>query len=394
VFQVAYLLIPGLKLFRFPTRFLIVVELGLALLAAAGLTRLRADLARRWPASIIPALVTAGICALTVLDLSVHQPRQNPIVPAREWLTPPRAVEIVHADTPRPRTFTPRHRDFHRAAFQQARGWAKVDPYFRLRDVLEPNTGGGFWDTPSADCYAGISARWSIDVWGDHNREASLAAILTSVNFQDGTLRAHPALANVLRTFGVTHVLSPFPQKGTALTLLRQDPGAFVYRVEGSARARFVQRAVAVGSDKDAVTRLLENAFDPDREILLHDTTLPGPPRESGVTQQGTAAITRDDSEHVVVSVDAPADGYLLLADTYYPGWTADVDGAPAPVIRANLAARGVPVARGRHEVHFSYAPPGFGTGLWTSVAAILLLLAWAGAAAYTVSRAASVSAA
>src|SRR5207237_8081701 len=49
VFNAAYLLIPGLKLFRFPTRFLIVVELGLALLAALGLTRLRDDLARRWP---------------------------------------------------------------------------------------------------------------------------------------------------------------------------------------------------------------------------------------------------------------------------------------------------------------------------------------------------------
>ena len=36
VFHVAYLLVPGLKLFRFPTRFLIVVELGLALLAAPG----------------------------------------------------------------------------------------------------------------------------------------------------------------------------------------------------------------------------------------------------------------------------------------------------------------------------------------------------------------------
>ena len=36
VFRVAYELLPGLKLFRFPTRFLIVVELGIALLGAAG----------------------------------------------------------------------------------------------------------------------------------------------------------------------------------------------------------------------------------------------------------------------------------------------------------------------------------------------------------------------
>lgn len=373
VYHVAYLLIPGLKMFRFPTRFLIVVELGLALLAAFGLTRLRQDLAARARAATV---VPVAICALTAIDLAVHQPRQNPMVPAAEWLAPPRAVEIVHADSAQPRTFTPRHRDFHRAAFLRASGWSDVRPYFEMRSVLEPNTGGGFWNTPSADCYAGISARWTTDVWGDHNREASLAAMLTAVDFKSNTLRAHPAFTTLLRTYGVTHVISPFAQKGAALTLLRQDPDAFVYRVEGSSRVRFVRGARLVGSDQEAASRLLDPGFDPAREVLLHDTGRTGVTGGDG-PPAGSAQITGEGATSIDVSVDAVTDGYVVLADAYYPGWSATVDGSAAPLLRANFSSRAVALRAGRHQVRMQYEAPGFATGWRVSVTAVGALLAW-----------------
>src|SRR5262249_31269270 len=181
VFRVAYLLVPGMSMFRFPTRFLVVVELGLALLAALGLARLRDDLQRGLKLPARAAIgVCAGLCAVTALDLSVHQPRQNPMVPASTWLAAPETARLITADTREPRTFTPRHRDQHRAAFQSAHAWADVAPYFAIRDLLEPNLGGGLWNVPSGDCYAGVSARWYVDVWGDHNRELSLLTLMST----------------------------------------------------------------------------------------------------------------------------------------------------------------------------------------------------------------------
>ncbi|MFN8376499.1 MAG: hypothetical protein U0694_26970 [Anaerolineae bacterium] len=38
--------------------------------------------------------------------------------------------------------------------------------------------------------------------------------------------------------------------------------------------------------------------------------------------------------------VNAYRDNWLVLADTYYPGWTATVDGTDAYIYRANLAFR------------------------------------------------------
>ena len=389
VFKIAYLLIPGLKMFRFPTRFLIVVELGLAVLGAIGLTRLRLDLQQRLSvASRAPVWIAASICAITAVDLWFHQPRQNPMVPAADWLAPPATAGLIANDAPQPRTFTPRQRELHRGAFLAARGWAEVRPYFELRGVLQPNTGGAFWGIPSADCYAGIAPRWYTDVWGDHNREDSLATRMSLVDPSKQALLLHPGFARLLKGYGVTHVLSSFPQSGTELQYVGRDGNAFVYRVEGAARVRFVPNARFNTSDGAAGARLLDGTFDPDAEVLLHDGyVVSHSPPPTPLSTPGKAVITHESQRSLTVSVEAPRQGYLLLADTYYPGWTATVDGSPAPVIRANLSVRAVPVPEGRHEIRFTYAAPGVATGIRITTVSVALLILWTLAAGYAVLR-------
>jgi hypothetical protein len=394
VYRVAYEVLPGLKLFRFPTRFLIVVELGIALLGAVGLTRLRADLERCFtPSSRIPEAIVIALCAGTALDLFIHQPRQNPMVAAQPWLAPPPAVQLVKAGASQPRTFTPRHRELHRRAFQTARGWADVGPYFEIRDLLEPNAGGGYWNTPSADCYAGIAPRWYVDVWGDHSRESALVTLLARYDYDAKTLQLHSAFPNVLKMYGVTHVLSPYPQQGTAFQLAGYDGRAYVYTVAGASRVRFVRAARHVTTDQETARRLLDFSFDPDREILLRDAPDSVHPTvdEIGEAAPGAgaarAAVTHEDSRELVVETEAPADGFLLLADTFYPGWTAAVDGTPTPIYRANHSVRGIQLPKGRHEVRFTYQAPGFARGLQITLVAVSTLLFWAGGAAYASRR-------
>jgi hypothetical protein len=405
VFHVAYLLIPGMKIFRFPTRFLIVVELGIALLAAIGLTRLRADLERLVKSrsdvpSVFsqhgPLIVAVAICVITAVDLFVHQPRQNPMVPSRDWLAPPPSVEVVRADTPQPRTFTPWSRNLHRRTSQEAHGWANVEPYFELRDVLQPNIGGGLWDVPSADCYAGISARWYVNVWGDHSREASPIALMAYIDFNAETLKYHPLFPRMMRTYGVTHVLSPYPQQGGSLSLVSQAGHAYVYRVDGAARVRFVSAARAVQTDQEGITRLLAPDFDPDREIILHDVPEGAPHpvvgeagTEPSSATPGRAVVTREDPLEILIDAEAPRDGFLLLADTFYPGWAAQVDGKFVPLYRANVMLRGIQLPKGHHEVRFTYDPPGFVTGLQITMLSLSLLLLWVACAAYAERRSA-----
>jgi hypothetical protein len=398
LFGVAYVLVPGMKLFRFPTRFLIVVELGLALLAAFGLTRLRADLERIFKTSPgVPRFIVLAVCVGTGFDLFLHQPRQNPMVSGPDWLAAPPAVASVRADNPQPRTFTPLHRNLHVRAFALAKGWANVTPYFEMRHLLEPNSGGGFWNTPSADCYAGIAARWQVDVWGDHNRNA-LVPLLASLDYGKQTLRVRPGLAQFLKTYGVTHLLSPYPQQEPTFSLVGRDPVAYVYRIDGAARVRFVRGARHVKTNQEAATRLLDASFDPNREILLHeapDSLHPGvdevhdaDSNAAATLTPSRAAVTREDSTQVVIEAEAPEDGFLLLADSFYPGWTAQVDGTSTPIYRANISVRGIQLPKGRHEVRFTYDAPGFWRGLQITLLSVSMLFLCAGTALYVDRRA------
>ncbi|HOJ20013.1 MAG TPA: YfhO family protein, partial [Armatimonadota bacterium] len=84
----------------------------------------------------------------------------------------------------------------------------------------------------------------------------------------------------------------------------------------------------------------------------------------------------------VRIEVEATGGALLILADQFYPGWRATVDGEPAPLLAANYVLRAVPVPAGRHTVTMTYRPATFLFGLYLSLAAASLLLAVATATA------------
>ena len=81
--------------------------------------------------------------------------------------------------------------------------------------------------------------------------------------------------------------------------------------------------------------------------------------------------IREYESGRVTLDVDLETAGVVVLADTFYPGWEATVDGTFTPILRANRAMRGVPVAAGRHEIVMRYRPR------TVAIGAIISALAW-----------------
>ena len=110
------------------------------------------------------------------------------------------------------------------------------------------------------------------------------------------------------------------------------------------------------------------------RDFDFHDDVLLE--RDPGALQDPVfplraARIAAYAPERVEIEVDAPADGMLVLTDTWYPGWRATRDGSELEVFRANGLFRAVRVPAGTSRVRFEYAPASFRWGVAISLASI-----------------------
>ena len=175
----------------------------------------------------------------------------------------------------------------------------------------------------------------------------------------------------LLRTFNVKHLLSFRPLAEKDIILISHSPEYFswLYKIEGTAPRAYVVNKTMVEKDSKQVLRLLSGAgFDPTREVVL-DSEIPMPPPRQ---LKATAKIVRYENELVTIATLADSEAILVLADSYYPGWKAFVDGREEIIRRANLFFRAVPLPPGNHTVEFRYEPRSFTIGLAISSVALV----------------------
>ena len=77
---------------------------------------------------------------------------------------------------------------------------------------------------------------------------------------------------------------------------------------------------------------------------------------------------------NIQASLDSP--GILVLADSFYPGWNAYVNGRQEKIYRANLFFRAVRLSAGTHNVEFLYEPRSFAIGRAVSIVTLSLIVA------------------
>jgi hypothetical protein len=115
-------------------------------------------------------------------------------------------------------------------------------------------------------------------------------------------------------------------------------------------------------------------------ELAVLAEPLPGLPSPGPLAPPRAASEIRPGRDSLQAVVDAPAPGLAVILDPWFPGWSAAVDGAPAPLVRADFAFLAVPVPAGRHRLELRYRNDRVLPGAWLAAgtaAALLALLAW-----------------
>ncbi len=162
-----------------------------------------------------------------------------------------------------------------------------------------------------------------------------------------------------------------------------------------SALPRFfaVPHIKVVQHEEQALQAVLTESFHPEREAIVLaasddpqiGTIIKAAPSASGrEAYKSEEELERTDgsllhdfcrievqeitNNSLRLMVQAKEPGFLVVSDTYYPGWICRMDDQEVPIYRTNFIHRGVAFKKGKHAVVFHFKPKIFYTGILISV--------------------------
>ncbi|MDD5225065.1 MAG: YfhO family protein [bacterium] len=137
-------------------------------------------------------------------------------------------------------------------------------------------------------------------------------------------------------------------------------------------------------NDRDQAEKLWSAEDFPADQVLLIETDPEKAASGPAPLKSEPARIIEYLNEKVTVEAEAREAGWLLLLDTYYPGWKAEVDGRPEEIYRADGFFRAVRIPAGKHRVIFTYLPAILKKSVWVSGIGLLI---WVGLLAAVITR-------
>lgn len=200
------------------------------------------------------------------------------------------------------------------------------------------------------------------------------AADETGYMHHNGFFVMRPVESPMMRMLNLTDVLqfdvsstpSPMPSPswtlapGLAPLVDRQTTGAL-----GLAWA--VPRVRVVPEHAQMLATMRNPVWNPRSEALFEAPPEVTLPRSEGPVN-AVVTLRRYEADLLSAAVRLDRDAIVVFSEIYYPGWECTVDGAPAPVLRANSILRAVPMKAGVHEVVMRYRPRSFLVGLFVTV--------------------------
>jgi hypothetical protein len=174
----------------------------------------------------------------------------------------------------------------------------------------------------------------------------------------------------LLRTFGTAFLIGP-----TQLDLPDLEPLSstrsmpiFGYRVRNPAPAAYLaSRLILAPSDVEAFNHMISPGFRPGADVTVSELPAGWDDGEQ-IGATGDVSVADWSEERIRLRVRTNDRAFLVVNDSYFPGWEAQVGETPSRIFRANVLVRGVSVPAGDHIVALSYRPASFRIGLIVSM--------------------------
>ena len=172
---------------------------------------------------------------------------------------------------------------------------------------------------------------------------------------------------NLLKLTGVSHILSLYRFTHEDLHLLIEDPknSLFLYRFKPVRSKAFFVSNFKVADDWEALKKMvLKPDFDPFSAVVVEKSEVAklsemmlAQTRPSEKNSKFEITCETANSEFERWHITTNRHGYFVVANSYYPGWRAWVNGKPVKILEAYGLFQAVPITEtGSNTVEFRFS--------------------------------------
>jgi len=190
-----------------------------------------------------------------------------------------------------------------------------------------------------------------------------------------GSSFLHPDIAerlNLLSMLGVKYIFSRKELKSPELILV-SDGEVKVYRNKKFLPRVFIPETAKFMKEQEILKYIKTGKFNPLNEAVLIDKDKSD--KKVCENVKGRAEILLYENEKILIDAELEKDGFLVLSDTFYPGWKVFIDGKEGKIYCANYILRAVRLKKGKHKVLYLYSPATFHIGKYLTFLGLLFLI-------------------
>lgn len=377
--------IPGFQLFRFPTRFNLFLIFSLTMLSGIGAEILLKKLENlkvnpnpkndeefkfSWPLKTWQT--QALICGFIIVDLFVFGKNYVGGVDVSKFMEKPKSAEVLQKDHELFRIWSTSQ---YLESPYQTLGWkTNINPLVAIHEAIPPNTNvfyhiQSFSDRPWFEGGLNFKRRNNLEryLMGQETDMFKLGKILGLANVK--YLLTFSEVQN--SEFPLVKNIDLGKEFGIKLNIYKNS--------QVMPRVFYAPEAKVIPRENELFKELTSPSFYPVKTVLLEKNPKKVTYSFNGAVddfgKKNKIKIESYENNEVEIKTDFNDPGFLVLSDSFYPGWHATVDGKEKEILSANYLFRAIEMEKGKHEVRFYYDPLSFKIGALISGSTFLIIV-------------------
>jgi len=119
-----------------------------------------------------------------------------------------------------------------------------------------------------------------------------------------------------------------------------------------------LRRLEAIYVQPDQLLQGLPEDLQTKVVVMQPNTPLPRPNAAAAPVMLEGVRLAREHAGLIRIALRTPAPCLVVVAESYYPYWRAEIDGRPSEVLRVSTGLMGLELAEGEHTILLHYEPP------------------------------------